>query len=340
MLPLVNRRGSALSTSPLKRVFAIVGLLAVVATAAAVLIGTLSQINASKTAQKTTEDTSTGPKINGTYRIDYDAAAQTKNGKPVPADPIPAFAWSFQSACPDSGCVATAARLRDGGTDVKVVLDYVDGRWNEAHMAEAGTCPGGGTAPHLTSWTLAPGPNDTFVGNQTDMYMGTGCATVLQTPLTLTRTGDAAPTAVNPAALPPRIPSAPESLHGRYTFTQTRRGQGDSPPPGSVDIRTVCARNSDNCGSLFTSRQDVGRDNVQVYQYVTDRWVWGAESDGTCTAGGEVKGKVHQTLRVEFPLPQPNSDPIAKLPGSSDTTYTGDCGENESFDVSLDRVGD
>ncbi|MCV7226020.1 hypothetical protein [Mycolicibacterium komossense] len=329
-----------MSTSRQKRIVALVGLLAVVATAAAVLVGTLSQISsAPKAGQEPPADTS-GPTINGTYRIDYDAKAQTKNGKPVPADPIPAFAWSFHSACPDTGCVATAARLRDGGTDIKVVLDFVGGRWIEAHMAEAGSCPGGGTAPHLTSWSLAPGPDGTFVGSQTDMYMGTGCATVLQTPLTLTRVGSAVPAGVDPAALPPRIPAAPEGLHGQYTFSQTRRGEGDSPPPNPVDIRTICARNSLDCGSLFTSRQDVGRDNVQVYQFTTDRWIWGVEVDGTCTAGGEVKGTVRQKLTVDLPLPQPNSDPIKNLPGTSTSEFTGDCGENETFDVAVDRVGD
>jgi serine/threonine-protein kinase len=329
-----------MSTSRQKRLVAIVGLLAVVATAAAVLVSTLSQISsAPKPGEEPAADTS-GPNINGTYRVDYDAKAQTKNGKPVPVDPIPAFAWSFHSACPDTGCVASASRLRDGGTDIQIVLDYVGGRWVEAHMAEAGSCPGGGTAPHLTSWSLAPGPDGTFVGAQTDMYMGTGCATVLQTPVTLTRTGNAMPTAINPSTLPPRIPAAPESLHGRYTFAQTRRGGGESPPPNPVDIRTICARNSLDCGSLFTSREDVGRDNVQVYQFTTDRWTWGVEVDGTCTAGDEVKGTVHQKLIVDLPLPQPNSDPIVNLPGTSTTEFTGDCGENETFDVTLDRVGD
>jgi hypothetical protein len=43
---------------------------------------------------------------------------------------------------------------------------------------------------------------------------------------------------------------------------------------------------------------------------------------------------------VDLPLPQPNSDPIAKLTGSAVTTYTGDCGDNATSDVSLDRIGD
>ncbi len=326
-------------TSPRKRLFAIIGLLAVVATSAAILVGTLTRISAPKASEQATAET-TGPGINGTYRIDYDAQGQLKNGKPVPAEAIPAFAWSFHSACPDTGCVATAARLRGGGTDLKVVLDLVDGRWVEAHQAEAGECPGGGTAPHLVSWSLSPAADNTFVGTQTDMYMGTGCATVLQTPLTLTRTGSAAPTGVDPAALPPRIPAAPEGLHGRYTFTQTRRGEGESPAPYPVDVRTICARNSVSCGSLFTSREDVGRDHVQVYQFTPDRWTWGAEVDGTCTAGGEVKGTVHQKVLVDLPLPQPNSDPIGTVAGTSTTEFTGDCGENESSDITLVRVGD
>jgi hypothetical protein len=329
-----------LTTSARKRLVAIFGLVAVVASAAAILIGTLSQISSAPKAGEDAPADTSGPNINGTYRLDYDAKGQTKNGKPVPAEPIPAFAWSFRSACPATGCVATATRLREGGTDIKVVLDFAGGRWIEAHMAEAGSCPGGGTAPHLTSWSLGPGSDGTFVGMQTDMYMGTGCATVLQTPITLTRVGNAVPTAIDPASLPPRVPAAPESLHGRYMFNQTRRGGGESPAPNPVDIRTICARNSLDCGSLFTSRQDVGRDNVQVYQFVTDRWTWGVEVDGTCTAGDEVKGTVHQKLAVDLPLPQPNSDPIGTLPGTSTTEYTGDCGENETFDVSLNRVGD
>jgi serine/threonine-protein kinase len=346
--PLDEGVGPALKDAR-KRLLALIGLIAVVASAAAVLIGTLSQMSASKSAETTPTQTS-GPKIDGTYRVDYDANAQSKNGTVTPADPVPAFAWSFQSACPDTGCVATAIRLRDGGTDLKVVLDFLDGHWVETHMAEAGTCPGGGTAPHLVAWSLAPGPGDTFTGTQTDMYMGNVCTTVLQTPITLTRIGNAATAGISPASLPPLVASAPQGLHGQYTYTETPRddstggngaGNNDEPPkPYPVDVRTYCARNSDNCASLMTSRADVGRDRVQAYQFTVDRWTWGVEVDGTCTAGDVVKGAVHQKLVVDLPLPQPNSDPIAKLTGSAVTTYTGDCGDNATSDVSLDRIGD
>jgi hypothetical protein len=327
-----------------KRILALIGLLAVVASAAAVLIGTLSQISASHSSQDTSSQTS-GPKLDGTYRVDYDTKAQSKNGTLTPADPVPAFAWSFQSACPDSGCVASAIRLRDGGSDLKAVLDFIDGRWVETHMAEAGSCPGGGSAPHLVSWSLTPGPDDTYTGTQIDMYMGNVCTTVLQTPITLTRTGNAAPTGIAPASLPPLVPTAAASLHGQYTYTETPRapvppGNGEAPKPYPVDVRTFCARNSDNCASLMTSREDVGRDRVQAYQFLVDHWTWGVEVDGTCTAGDVVKGSVHQKLVVDLPLPQPNSDPIGKLTGTATTTFTGDCGDNGTSDVSLDRIGD
>jgi hypothetical protein len=327
-----------------KRILALIGLIAVVASAAAVLIGTLSQISASNSSQ-TTSSQNSGPRIDGTYRVDYNTAAQSKNGTLTPADAVPAFAWSFQSACLDSGCVASAIRLRDGGTDLKAVLDFIDGHWVETHMAEAGTCPGGGSAPHLVAWSLAPGPGDMFTGTQTDMYMGNVCTTVLQTPITLTRTGNAAPTGISPASLPPRVASAADGLHGQYTYTELPHAggagaPGDPPKPYPVDVRTFCARNSDNCASLLTSREDVGRDRVQAYQFIVDRWTWGVEVDGTCTAGDVVKGSVHQKLVVDLPLPQPNSNPIGKLAGTATTTYTGDCGDNGTSDISLDRIGD
>jgi hypothetical protein len=320
------------------RIVALIGLLAVVATTAAFFIGSFTQTTSSK--NESTPAQRTGPSIDGTYRVDYDAQAQSKNGKPVPAEPIPALAWSFQSACPDAGCVATAARLRGGGSDLRVVLDLIDGRWVEAHMAEAGSCPGGATAPHLAAWSLQAKPDGTFTGTQTDMFMGNTCTTVLQTPITLTRIGDAAPTAVDPATLPPRVPSIPERLRGQYTYTVTKRPRGEQVEQYPVAVRTICARNSVNCASLLTSRQDVGRDNVQAFEFLTDRWTWGVENDGTCTAGDEVKGSVHQKLIVDLPLPQPNADPIAKLAGTSTTEFTGDCGENETSDVTLERLSD
>lgn len=320
------------------RIVALIGLVAVVATTVAFFIGSFTKTTSS--SRESTATQRTGPSIDGTFRVDYDAKAQSKNGKAVPAEPIPALAWSFQSACPDAGCVATASRLRGGGTDLKVVLDLIDGRWVEAHMAEAGSCPGGASAPHLSSWSLEPEPDGTFTGTQTDMFMGNTCTTVLQTPLTLTRIGDAAPTAVDPATLPPRIPSIPERLHGQYTYTVTKRPGGEQAEQYPVDVRTICARNTVDCASLLTSRQDVGRDDVQAYQFLTDRWTWGVENDGTCTAGDVVKGSVHQKVTVDLPLPQPNSDPIATLAGTSATVFTGDCGEDETSDVTLARVGD
>jgi hypothetical protein len=319
------------------RIVALVGLIAVVASTAAILIGTFTR--ATKPSSESSSSPTSGPSIDGTYRVDYDAEAQSKNGKPAPAEPIPALAWSFHSACPVAGCVATASRLREGGADLKVVLDLIDGRWVEAHMAEAGSCPGGATAPHLVAWTLEPKPDGTFAGTQTDTFMGTTCTTVLQTPITLTRVGNAAPTAVDPAALPPRIASIAERLHGQYTYTVTKRDGGEA-QRYPVGIRTICARNTINCASLLTSREDVGRDNVQAYQFIADRWTWGVENDGTCTAGDVVKGAVHQKLLVDLPLPQPNSDPITKLTGTATTEFTGDCGENEMSDVTLDRLGD
>ncbi|CAN5767626.1 hypothetical protein BH09ACT7_BH09ACT7_35090 [soil metagenome] len=321
------------------RIVALIGLIAVVASTAAFLIGSFSS-RTSSSSESSSSAPSSGPSINGTYRVDYDAKAQSKNGKPVPADPIPALAWSFRSACPDDGCVATASRLREGGSDLKVVLDLIDGHWVEAHMAEAGSCPGGASAPHLSSWSLEPRPDGTFTGTQTDMFMGNSCTTVLQTPIILTRVGDAVPTAVDPAALPPRIPSIPERLHGQYSYTSTKRGTEEPGDRYPVDVRTICARNSVNCASLLTSREDVGRDNVAAYQFLDNRWTWGVENDGTCTAGDVVKGSVHQKIIVDLPLPQPSSDPITQLTGTSTTEFTGECGENETSDVTLERLGD
>src|SRR6202171_1736559 len=79
-----------------------------------------------------------GP-IDGTYAVEF-AAATRPNGQPYDNAPSGRETWVIKSACPASGCVATATKV-DGSQSATstMVLDEIDGRWN-AVSASAGTC--------------------------------------------------------------------------------------------------------------------------------------------------------------------------------------------------------
>ena len=77
-----------------------------------------------------------GPKLEGTYRVDYDDADQTVNGKATTGDEKKETSWwAFRSLCTSTRCVATAAALADnnqqepsGGAHV---VQFTDGRWQD-----------------------------------------------------------------------------------------------------------------------------------------------------------------------------------------------------------------
>ncbi|WP_156623223.1 hypothetical protein [Mycobacterium sp. 1164966.3] len=167
-----------------------------------------------------------GPVLDGTYRVDYDWAKQTANGKPTTGDPATAQTsnwWAFRSLCTAAGCVATGSRLADtnhnqanGGARV---LRFADGHWQDTpYLHRPEPCRGtSGTVTDTSSlsWSLEPQPDGTLRGVQTETVLTNECGnqgTVYETPVVATRTGDVPPsiTLADPAliAAPPAPPTS------------------------------------------------------------------------------------------------------------------------------------
>ena len=145
-----------------------------------------------------------GPVLDGSYRVDYDWAKQTANGDPTTGDPTTTQTtnwWAFRSLCTATGCVATGSRLADtnhneakGGARV---LRFADGHWQDTpYLHPPEQCRGtSGTVTDTStlSWSLAPQPDGTLRGVQTETVLTNECGnqgTVYQTPVVATRTGD------------------------------------------------------------------------------------------------------------------------------------------------------
>jgi serine/threonine-protein kinase len=176
-------------------------------------------------ATSTPAPAAAGPVLDGTYRMDYDWAKQTANGDPTTGDPTTTQTtnwWAFRSLCTATGCVATGSRLADTNHNeakgVAHVLRFADGHWQDTpYLHPPEPCRGtSGTVTDTStlSWSLAPQPNGTLRGVQTETVLTNECAnqgTVYQTPVVATRTGDVprSVTVADPAlfAAPPAPPT-------------------------------------------------------------------------------------------------------------------------------------
>jgi serine/threonine-protein kinase len=158
-----------------------------------------------------------GPVLDGAYRLDFDLAAQTVNGKSTSGDEKKETQWwAFRSLFTPTRCVATAAALADNNQQVPSgnadeVLRFTDGRWQDTpSVLEAQRCqdeysgsqnlPGGDAADTSTmSWSLEPQPDGTLHGFSTRTIITDGCGKqgkVYKTPMVATRTGDVPPAVV------------------------------------------------------------------------------------------------------------------------------------------------
>ena len=74
-----------------------------------------------------------GP-LDGTYAVEF-ASATRPNGQPDDNAPSGRETWVITSACPASGCVATATKV-DGSQSAAstMVLDEIDGRWTAERL--------------------------------------------------------------------------------------------------------------------------------------------------------------------------------------------------------------
>src|ERR1700729_513223 len=82
-----------------------------------------------------TAPATTGPQLDGTFRIDTKYSQGTVDGAPVPGGTDSSRWYAFRSACTPAGCTAAATQLEnDDHDEVKqngatATLKFTDGRW-------------------------------------------------------------------------------------------------------------------------------------------------------------------------------------------------------------------
>ncbi len=278
-------------------------------------------------AAPTTPPPNTGP-FTGTYRVNYGAVTGLE-GRPGPTPPT-VEVWAVSSVCGSGGCVATASRLT-GETmhATSIVFDQVGDHWVAVTVSSA-TC-NGITDEAWETFILQPRPDGTFSG-EADQAVVKACAN--KRTVTFTRTGDVdVSTLPSAAALPPRVVSPAEALHGRYHELMTQpngfRASGD------YVVRTDCLRTGDRCLSLFHTPPDTSLPLV----FADGNWVYRMDSDDRCSS----TRTSHLSFFAQFPLPQPQQDPIPVLAGSGHedaTAITGAPCPTYTFDVKFTRTGD
>jgi serine/threonine protein kinase, bacterial len=158
-----------------------------------------------------------GPVLDGTYRLDFDQAAQTVNGEATSGDEKKETQWwAFRSSCTSTRCVATAAALADNNQQVpsgnaEDILQFTDGRWQDTPSLLAPVrcdteysgpkkVPGGDVADISTiTWSLEPQTDGTLHGVSTSTTVTNECGfqgKVYKTPVVATRVGDVPPAVV------------------------------------------------------------------------------------------------------------------------------------------------
>ena len=268
-----------------------------------------------------------GP-IDGTYAVEF-AAATRPNGQPYDNAPSGRETWVIKSACPASGCVATATKV-DGSQSATstMVLDEIDGRWT-AVSASAGTCQNA-PAEYWETMSLQAQPPGSLQGEFITRAT-TGCGRNQQ--VTFTRTGDVQDgvSATDPAAQPARVKSPAQALHGSYKETDTYTDGGRNTEV-TFNIHTYCLRTGERCLSSW-----VNPDHAKVLVFSGAQWdLTTTSSNAACTNGG----RADRNFSAQYPLPQPPQDPIALLTGRGHYTITGDCPFDSDFDSRVERSGD
>ncbi|WP_319456167.1 MULTISPECIES: serine/threonine-protein kinase [unclassified Mycobacterium] len=264
-----------------------------------------------------------GP-FTGTYRADFTPSIPPAGG-PVAGTPQTAT-WGVRSVCRPDGCVATASRLSGENPVVSsLVFDEVDGSWVAVALGsdQCDNAP----AEFWVAITLKKQPDGTFTG---DLRGRTSNSCTKDRTVTFTRTGDVDAAAVpDPAALPPRVASPAQALHGRYRLQRT---YADGSSEGAdVAARTDCLRTGDRCMSFFTSP-----DLLLGMVFSNGNWTDDQKFENECPKGGTLQAKVF----AQFPLPQPPQDPITLLSGRGHQEQTGSCPIITDFDETFTRTGD
>jgi serine/threonine protein kinase, bacterial len=163
-----------------------------------------------------------GPALEGTFRIEFDAAKRTFNGAPSPLPNTGNIAWwAFRSSCLSTGCVATGTELDPNNHQVALnpphtaVLHFVGAHWQrdpaQTHE-QYPRCLGAdgkvvaGADTDVVTWSLEPQPDGTLRGVATETGLTNECdgaGNVWQTPVVATRIEDVPPgmTVADPATV-------------------------------------------------------------------------------------------------------------------------------------------
>jgi serine/threonine-protein kinase len=235
--------------------------------------------------------------LDGTYRLDFDWAKETRNGAPNPATTNPTNTdwWAFRSSCPSTGCVATATKLDNKNHQVAATpsstadFHFRDGHWQRTSFqiqAQQPQCLGAdgkiaeGADTESLTWSAEPQPDGTLRGLYSTTVLTNECGfegTVGQTPFVATRAGDAPPsvTVADPATVTatpmtsspiPAVAGVTPVLDGTYRLDydrakQTVNGQAtaDGPPwpPLWLAFRSLCT----SAGCVATGAQLANENN-------------------------------------------------------------------------------
>lgn len=311
-----------------------IGRLATACLVAAVTVAGCSSSSAPTTASPAQLSE---PQLDGTYRVEIDGRRTLRDGAPNP-DASTSLTWAFRSSC-DSTCIAVAVPVNDEDPPQigePAVWDYVSGGWVKT-VTGALEC-GGAPTPTLETWALRPAAGDTLTGIRHLAFFGTGCGSILEQSVTLTRTGDVkAPVTIpDPTSQAALKPSVGAGLRGRYNKIQTRQG-GEAMPVIALDVTTNCVRNTEHCltYTVYDPPEKPLR-RVAGYQLLDGRWSSAVPYDKTCPDGSAVR----VTLETQWLLPEPPADPIPRLAGTQRDVYPEPCMNAVESQLVLARIGD
>jgi hypothetical protein len=328
----------------------ILGGVAVIVIAMAVLCGCSSGDGRQPPATTSTSAGASGPSLNGTYRVDVGNFV-TDNGQELPRG-AGTFDVVVRSSCKDGACVATAAAPNAHDTNAlqaevvagELVLDYIDGRW-VAVETWTGKCKAAGDGGELDtanwdSFVLEPHPNGTLTGEYTGRGVLETCAGSTRQHVTMTRSGDADPGVrlPDPAAQPPWKSSPARGFRGTYDYTSVNVTAGVAPgtpggPKLSYTAQTVCLRTGEQCLTYLLTKEGYSRALI----FAGDKWT---ETSAPFSASCQPTGQTTKVRTGEFQLPHPPADPIPVVQGHvSDEALGGHCAGTSRFDNTLTRVG-
>jgi tRNA A-37 threonylcarbamoyl transferase component Bud32 len=268
----------------------------------------------------------TGP-FTGRYRADF-GPITSLDGVGDPNAPPSTATYGVRSLCRPTGCVATAARL-SGDASFAPTLDFdeVGGTWLSVAIASQ-QCRDDAGAETWQVFRLQSGANATLTGEHTAMA-GNSCEA--KHTVTFTRTGDVDINSLpDPANLPPRVVSPAEALYGAYqqarTFTNGQKQQT------AFVVATDCLRTGDRCISYFHESTGL----VEPLVFADGQWTLATEINTKCSSTSD---QMLVKKSAQYPLPQPQENPITLLTGHGHQEQTQPCAANVEFDETFTRTG-